>query len=156
MNQSGYFATQKPTISIQWAFIRIFWTMSKIVQKKKKKKKKTKKRKKILIEICVRSSSFLTVTRRTTIISRMSSNFSQIRRQTAFSTDQRLLRVVAILAPPFFDRIFSILDSNKDNLNISDEFEFQPDSTTYRRVICPRAFGKIPIDLSVLITGHIL
>ena len=32
------------------------------------------------------------------------------------------------LAPSFFDRTFFILTGNEDNHNISDKFEFGPDS----------------------------
>ena len=43
-----------------------------------------------------------------------------------------------------FDWIFFILGSNKDNHNISHEFEFRPDLTADCEVNCPRAFGKNP------------
>ena len=46
-----------------------------------------------------------------------------------------------------FDRIFFILAGKEDNHNISEEFEFQPDSTKDCEVSCPLASEKIPIDL---------
>ena len=40
-----------------------------------------------------------------------------------------------------------ILAGKEDNHNISDDFEFQPDSTKDCGVSCPLASEKIPIDL---------
>ena len=76
------------------------------------------------------SSSFLQVTR-TTIISRMGSNFSKIRPLTVELNALECLKNYFVLwhSAFNFDRIFFILGSNKDSHNISDEFEFQPDST---------------------------
>ena len=37
----------------------------------------------------------------------------------------------------YFDRIFFVLGSNKDNHNILDEFEFEPDLTLDCGVSCP-------------------
>ena len=83
------------------------------------------------------SSSFLQVTR-TTIISWMGSNFSQIRPLTVELAALECLKDHCIHSSAFnFDRIFFILGSNKDIHNISDEFEFQLDSTLDCRVICP-------------------
>ena len=45
-----------------------------------------------------------------------------------------------------FDRVFFILAGNKDYYNISNEFEFQPDSITDCGVSCPGMSRKIPID----------
>ena len=87
------------------------------------------------------SSSFLQVTR-TTIISRRGLNFSQTRPLTVELAALEFLKnhyfVLWPLSSTFnFNQIFFILGSNKDSHNISDEFEFQPDSNLDCRVICP-------------------
>ena len=41
-----------------------------------------------------------------------------------------------------FQWIFFILAGNKDNYNISDEFEFRPDPTSDCGVSCPLVFEK--------------
>ena len=45
------------------------------------------------------------------------------------------------------DPILFKLAGNKNRHNIWDEFEFRPDLTIDDVVSCPRASGKIPIDL---------
>ena len=86
----------------------------------------------------IKSSSFLQVTR-TTIISQMDSNFSQIRSLTVeLAALECLKNLFFFHSSSFnFDQNFFILGSNKDSHNILDEFEFQPDSTLDCRVICP-------------------
>ena len=42
-----------------------------------------------------------------------------------------------------FDRIFFVLSCNKDNYEISDEFEIRQDSTIDCGVSCPLAFENI-------------
>ena len=73
------------------------------------------------------SSSFLQVTR-TTIISRMGSNFSQIQPPTVELAALECLKNHFLCcghSSDFnFDRIYFILGSDKDSHNISDEFEF--------------------------------
>ena len=56
--------------------------------------------------------------------------------------EKSLFCVVATLAPSIFDQIFFILAGNKDNYNISDEFEFRPDPTSDCGVSCPLVFEK--------------
>ena len=94
------------------------------------------------------SSSFLQVTR-ITAISRMSSNFDQIRPLTAGLSALECLKnqyfcVVATLASLFFQWMFFILAGtcNKDNYNISDEFEFRLDPTSDCGVSCLLVFEK--------------
>ena len=92
------------------------------------------------------SSSFLGITR-TTIISRMSSNFGQVRPQIA-----ELAALERLEKSPYtyngkkccdhssafiFHWIFFILAGNKDNYNISNGFEFQPDVASDCGVSCP-------------------
>ena len=84
------------------------------------------------------SSSFLQVTR-TTIISRMNSNFTQIRPLTVELAALECLKTLFLCCGHSsalnFDQIFFILGSHSHY--ISDEFEFQPDPTLDCRVICP-------------------
>ena len=47
------------------------------------------------------------------------------------------------LAPSFFKSIILILVGNEDMHESLDENKFRPDSTTYSRVICPRASEKL-------------
>ena len=92
------------------------------------------------------SSSYLQVTR-TSIISRTSSNFSQIRPGTAelaalerlkkFPLTYNVENLVSTLAPFIFDWIFFILAGDKDNYKSLDEFEIRWNSTTDFRVSCP-------------------
>ena len=44
--------------------------------------------------------------------------------------------VATTLGPSFFDWIFFILGGNKDNLNISNEFDFGPDQSFHYGVTC--------------------
>ena len=83
------------------------------------------------------SSSFLQA-RRTTIISRTSSNFGPIPPRTAelaaLERQKNSHRnnggnVVSTLAPLFFDWIFTIRADNEDNYKSLDRFEFGQDST---------------------------
>ena len=53
-----------------------------------------------------------------------------------------MFHVVNTRAPSFLN-----LEGNKDNHDISDEFEIRPDHTEDCGVNCPWASGKIPIDL---------
>ena len=89
------------------------------------------------------SSSFLQVTRITTI-SRMSSNFDQIRPLTAELSALSALNILCCGHPSifFFHWIFFILAGNKNNYNILDEFEFRPDLTSDCGVSCPLVFEK--------------
>ena len=91
------------------------------------------------------SSSFLQVTRITTI-SRMSSNFDQICPLTAELAALECLKNQYLYCDHSsafnFDRIFFILAGNKNNHNISDEFEFRPDLTSDCGVSCPLVFEK--------------
>ena len=72
--------------------------------------------------ILIGSYSFLEVTR-ITITSWMSSNLSQIRHWTAELAALECLKN-KFLVFFNFDQIFFILGSNKDNYNISDEWNF--------------------------------
>ena len=54
-----------------------------------------------------------------------------------WASKKSMYNVVITLAPSFFDRIFFILAGREDNHNISDEFEFQLDSTKDCGVSCP-------------------
>ena len=90
------------------------------------------------------SSSFLQVTRITTI-SRMSLNFDQIRPLTAQLSALECLKNQYFVLWPLnfvFQWIFFILGSNKNNYNMLDEFEFQPDPTSDCGVSCPLVFKK--------------
>ena len=85
------------------------------------------------------SSSYLQVTR-TSIISRMSLNFGQIRPRTAeLAALERLKKfpytyngenLFSTLAPSFLSWIFFILAGNEDNNKSLDEFEFGQNSDT--------------------------
>ena len=55
----------------------------------------------------------------------------------AWASENSMYNVVNTLAPSCLDRIFFIFAGKEDNHNISDEFEFQPDSTKDCRVTCP-------------------
>ena len=46
-------------------------------------------------------------------------------------------KILLALYRLYFDRIFFILADNQDIYNISEEFEFQPDSTKDCGVSCP-------------------
>ena len=76
----------------------------------------------------------------------MSSNFSQIRPLTAeLSALEFLKNQYFVLWPSsifVFQWIFFILAGNKNNFNISDEFEFWPDLTSDCEVSCPLVFEK--------------
>ena len=91
------------------------------------------------------SSSFLQVTRITTI-SRMSSNFDQIRPLTAELSALECLKNQYLCCGHsgifVFQWIFFILAGSKDNYNISDEFEFRLDPTSDCGVSCPLVFEK--------------
>ena len=91
------------------------------------------------------SSSFLQVTRITTI-SRMSSNLGQIRPLTAELAALECLKINILCCGHssifVFQWILFILAGNKDNYNISDEFEFRPDPTSDCGVSCPLVFEK--------------
>ena len=54
-----------------------------------------------------------------------------------WASEKSMYNVVTTLAPLFFNCIFFILAGKEDNLNISDEFKFQPDSTKDCGVSCP-------------------
>ena len=98
------------------------------------------------------SSSYLQVTR-TSIISRTSSKFGQIRPRTGeLATLERLEKspktynvrnLVNTLAPSFFASIIHILAGKKDMHESLDEFKFRPDTLTNSRVICPCASEKL-------------
>ena len=79
------------------------------------------------------SSSFLQVTRITTI-SRRCSNFEKIRSLTAELSALECLKNQYFVLWPLsifvFQWIFFILAGNKNNYNILDEFEFRPDPTS--------------------------
>ena len=92
------------------------------------------------------SSSFLQVTR-LTAISRMSSYLSQIRPWTLDCgvICPWVFAKINILCCGHssifvFQWIFFILAGNKNNYNISDEFEFRPDLTSDCGVSCPLVF----------------
>ena len=88
------------------------------------------------------SSLFLEVTR-TFITSRMSSNFDQIRPLTAELSALECLKNILCCGHScifVFQWIFFILAGNKDNYNISHEFEFRPDPFSDCRVSCPLVF----------------
>ena len=91
------------------------------------------------------SSSFLQVTRITTI-SQMSSNFNQIRPLTVELSARECLKnqyfVLGHSSIFVFQWIFFILAGNKNNYNISDEFEFRPDPTSECGFSCPLVFEK--------------
>ena len=85
------------------------------------------------------SSLFLEVTR-TSITSRMSSNFDQILPLTA---ELSVLILCCGHSSIFvFQWIFCILAGKKDNYNISNEFEFRPDPISDCGVSCPLVFEK--------------
>ena len=76
-------------------------------------------------------SSFLQVIR-TIIRVQMSSKFGQIRQRTMELAGKSMFHVVNTRAPSFF-----ILAGNKDNHDISDEYEIRPDRTEDCGVNCP-------------------
>ena len=86
------------------------------------------------------SSLFLEVTK-TSIKSRISSNFDYIRPLTAELSALEYLKINILCCGHssifVFQWIFFILAGNMDNYNISDEFEFRPDPTSDCGVICP-------------------
>ena len=86
------------------------------------------------------SSLFLEVTK-TSVISRMTLNFDQIRPLTAELSALECLKNQYFLLWPFEHLCFAvdlfILAGNEDSYNISDEFEFRPDQTSGCGVICP-------------------
>ena len=89
------------------------------------------------------SSSYLQVTR-TTIISRTSSHFGQIRPRTAeLAALERLKKIPYtyngrnLVSSFIFDRIFFIIAGKEDNHKSLDEFKFRPDFTMDCRVSCP-------------------
>ena len=55
-----------------------------------------------------------------------------------------------------FQYIFFILAGNKNNYNISDEFEFRPDLTSDCGVICPLVFEKSIFCLAATLAPSIL
>ena len=69
----------------------------------------------------------------------MSSNFDQIRPLTAELSALECFDHSSIFV---FQWIFFILAGNKDNYNISDEFEFRPDLTSDCGVSYPLMFEK--------------
>ena len=91
------------------------------------------------------SSLVLEVTR-TSITSWRSSNFDQIRSLTAELSALGCLKNQILCFGHssifVFQWIFFILAGNKDNYNISDEFEFQPDPTSDCGVSCSLVFEK--------------
>ena len=91
------------------------------------------------------SSLFLEVTK-TSIISRMSSNFNQIRPLTAELSVPECLKINSFCCGHssifVFQWFFFVLAGNKDNYNISYEFEFLPDPTSDCGVSCPLVFEK--------------
>ena len=100
---------------------------------------------KVLISKTKRDTNFsvqpMQVTR-TTIISRMGSNFDrpltvELAALERLKKKTNMILCIGHSSAFNFDRIFFILCSNKDSHNISDEFEFQPDPTLDCRVICP-------------------
>ena len=54
-----------------------------------------------------------------------------------WASEKSMYSVVNTLAPSFLIGSFFILAGKEDNHNISDEFEFRPDSTKDCRVSCP-------------------
>ena len=88
---------------------------------------------------------FLEVTR-TSITSRTSSNFDQVRPLTAELSALECLKINILCCGHssifVFQWIFCILAGNKDNYNISDEFEFRPDPTSDCGVSFPCVFKK--------------
>ena len=105
------------------------------------------------------SSLFLKVTR-TSITSRMSSNFDQIRPLTAELSALECLKISIWCCGHssifVFQWIFFILAGNKDNYNISDEFEFRPDLTFYCGVCCPLVFEKSIFCIVATLASSIL
>ena len=95
--------------------------------------------------ILIGSLSYLEVTR-IAIRSRMSSNFSQIRPLLQSYLPLSVWKINIMCCGHssifVFQWIFLILAGNKDNYNISDEFEFQPDATSDCGVSCPLVFEK--------------
>ena len=102
------------------------------------------------------SYSFLQVTR-TTIRSRVSSNFGQIRPWTAeLDAIERLKKIAIDLQREKYcehssafvlDLIFFVLAGNKNMHKSLDEFEFQPDPTTDYRVNCPLESEKFMFNV---------
>ena len=105
-------------------------------------------------------SLFLEVTR-PSITSRMSSNFDQIRPLTAELSALECLKNPYFVLWPLssifvFQWIFFILAGNKDNYNISHEFEFRPDLTSDCRVSCPLVFEKSIFCIVTTLASSIL
>ena len=89
------------------------------------------------------SSSYLQVTG-TSITSRMSSKFGQMRPRTAELTALERLekspeKSCEHSSSFIFDSIILICAGNEDMHKSLDEFRFQPDTTTNSRGICPCA-----------------
>ena len=104
------------------------------------------------------SSSFLQVTRITTI-SWMSLNFDQIRPLTAQLSALECLKNQYFVLWPLnfvFQWIFFIFGSNKNNYNMLDEFEFQPDPTSDFGVSCPLVFKKSVFCIVATLASSIL
>ena len=87
------------------------------------------------------SSLFLEVTR-TSIASKMSFIFDQIRPLTALECLKNNILCCGHSSIFVFQWIFFILAGSKNNYNISDEFEFQPYPTADCGVSCPLVFEK--------------
>ena len=64
--------------------------------------------------------------------------------------EKSIFCVVATQASLFFSGSFFILAGNKNNYNISDEFEFRPDLISDCGVSCPLVFEKF----NILYCGH--
>ena len=105
------------------------------------------------------SSSFLQVTKIATI-SRMSSNFGQIRPLTAELSALECLKINILCCGHssifVFQWIFFILAGNKKSYNISDEFEFRPDLTSDCGVSCPLVFEKSIFCIVATLTPSIV
>ena len=96
--------------------------------------------------ILIGYSSCLQVTR-TSVLSRTSSKFGQIGPRTVELAALEHLEKIPIdlqwekscehSSALLLNWIFFILAGNKDIHESLDEFEFQPDTTSYSRVICP-------------------
>ena len=78
----------------------------------------------------------------------MSSNFGEIPQLTTeLAALERLKNRCRHSFSVAIDQIHFKFVGNEDMHNISNEFEFRPDWTTYYGVICPWTSKKYPIDL---------
>ena len=105
-------------------------------------------------------SSLLLEVTRTSITSRISSNFDQIGPLTAELSALECLKNHILCCGHssifVFQWIFFILAGNKDNYSILHEFEFRPDLTSDCGVSCPLVFEKSIFCIVAILASSIL